>query len=103
MMRRLNLRSFVLGTVAGTEPVRGPRSLNNPCAVMLDRAGNVIFADTGNSVARVIAARNAVLYREEYARGIRMWSAAARSARRSRVKATEALALPGRRVRGRPR
>ena len=62
VVRRLNLRSGVLGTVAGVGPTGGPRSLSNPCAVTVDGAGNLIFADTGSNVVRVIAARNGVFY-----------------------------------------
>jgi len=59
LVRRLNLSSGVLGTVAGVGPTGGPRSLSSPCAVTTDRAGNVIFA--GGDV-RVIAARNGTFY-----------------------------------------
>ena len=62
VVRRLNLRSGVLGTVAGVGTTSGPRSLNNPCAVTVDGARNLIFAETGSNVVRVIAARNGVFY-----------------------------------------
>ena len=62
VVRQLSLSTGVLGTIAGVGPTAGPRSLSNPCAVVTDRAGNVIFADAGNNMVRVIAARDGVFY-----------------------------------------
>lgn len=58
LIRRLDQRSDALSTVAGT----GTTGLNNPCAITTDPFGNVVYADTGNNVLRVIATRNGTFY-----------------------------------------
>jgi trimeric autotransporter adhesin len=61
VVRRLDPASGLLSTVAGSGPT-GLHGLNNPCGVAVDAAGNLIVANTGNNVLRVIAARSGVFY-----------------------------------------
>ena len=58
LVRRLDQRSDALVTAAGT----GASGLRNPCAMTTDPFGNVVYADTGSNVLRVIAARNGTFY-----------------------------------------
>ena len=57
-VRRLDQGSDALSTVVAA----GTTGLNNPRAMTTDAAGNVVYADTGSSVLRVIAARNGMFY-----------------------------------------
>ena len=60
-VRLLAPRSGLLTEVAGpgTAMLTG---LSSPCDVAVDAAGNLVFADTGNNVVRVIAAHRGVFY-----------------------------------------
>jgi sugar lactone lactonase YvrE len=58
LVRGLDQGTDALTTVAGT----GTTILSSPCAMTTDPSGNVVYADTGNNVLRVIAARNGTFY-----------------------------------------
>lgn len=68
VVRRLDPGTGMLATVVGpwatgldVLPGSSP-VLSGPCDVAVDAAGNVVFADAGNNVVRVAAARNGTFY-----------------------------------------
>ncbi len=68
LVRRLSPGTGILDTMVGTGasgldalPGSSP-TLNAPCDIAVDAAGNLVFADAGNNVVRVAAARNGTFY-----------------------------------------
>jgi hypothetical protein len=72
LLRSLNPASGTLRTVAGTattglDSLSQPKTtLNAPCSVAVDKAGNQVIANTGSNVVQVVAAKSGTFY------GIRM-------------------------------
>lgn len=68
LVRRLDVRTGVLGTAAGTgttglDLLSGLKAaLDHPCGTVVDAAGNLVFAEGGNNNLVRVAARDGTFY-----------------------------------------